>query len=399
MRKSNIFVFYIVFILALFSCSTEDTIINQSKDLAITYNVSKETAVDVAKSFLEKYHTYQQSKNNNSFTGVTKTVMEILTFKTIDNENAFYTINYKEGGFVVVSADNRVSPILAFSDEGKFSDDIDEIPDPVVSWMEIEKESIEYLKESALPQKYEIKLEWDYLLTITGNPNLCENLIIQKGPLLQTKWGQGIGYNNLIPYPCSNVGYGGHAATGCVATAMAQVMKFHQKPNYYNWAEMPNTYGTTHTQNLMYTLGQLVGMNYGCSSGANSGNIAGVLTNTFGYSYAQYITTQYVPDLIFQSIAVNKPVILTGGRKRNGITWPWNYYTGGHAWASDGFIFVILKAPDAYGNCQEYGFRFLHMNWGWGSSYNNYNGWFNENNFNPGTNTFNYKRGILLINP
>jgi Peptidase C10 family/Spi protease inhibitor len=401
---------YAVGILLLFSCDNSETVLetnfNPNNSLSSINDVSQERAVGVAQVFLEKYNNSIESRRSNQnatqdvkkrFNSIPKTVLEVLTFKTETNDNAFYAINYDVGGFVVVSADSRVSPILAFSEEGKFSNNIDEIPDPVVSWMEEEKESIQYLKESTLTQIAEIKLEWDYLLTVTGNPNLCENLFVQKGPLLQTKWNQGSSFNNLIPFYCPN---GSNAPTGCVPTAMAQVMKFHQKPNSYNWGQMPNDYGTLHTQTLMWHLGQSLGMvtpfgnSYSCDgSSANSGNIPGSFVNTFGYSNANYTTIGYSPNYAFYDISLNKPVILTGGRRRAGVQWPWNYYTDGHAWVSDGFLYVILKAPDNIGNCQQYGFRFLHMNWGWGPY--GYNGWFNENNFNPSTYTFNYQRGIV----
>lgn len=53
--------------------------------------------------------------------------METHTFKTADNKNAFYAINYEEGGFTIVSANDRVRPILAFAEEGRFSNDTDEL--------------------------------------------------------------------------------------------------------------------------------------------------------------------------------------------------------------------------------------------------------------------------------
>lgn len=162
---------------------------------------------------------------------------------------------------------------------------------------------------------------------------------------------------------------------------------------------MPDDYGNFFTQQLLYGIGQAVETNYACGgSGTNSNHIPERLTETFGYNYAQY-SIIYNPTTIYNQIAINRPVILTGGRKRNGTTWPWNYYDDGHAWVSDGFVFLILKARDANGACQTYGLRMLHMNWGWGPGPYNYNGWYNENHFNPGANTFDYRRGTVYIYP
>ena len=73
-----------------------------------------------------------------------------------------------------------------------------------------------------------------------------------------------------------------------------------------------------------------------------------------------------------------------GGRKRSGLTWPWNYYTEGHAWVCDGFI--------SWSDCRISTLS-LYMNWGWGGSYN---GLYSFSNFNPSSYTFNYQSGVVV---
>lgn len=390
--KHTALIFISIFL--LFSCENSE---NTDENLNLSnnkHNISKEKAIDAAQVFLEKYHTSRQETSKENF-DIIKTIQSVYTFKTISDKNVFYAINYEEGGFVVVSADDRVSPIRAFCEEGKFSNNVDEIPDPVVSWLEDEKESMEYIKDNNITQIPEIKTEWDYLDKTISSNSICNNIIYQKGPLMATRWGQGEGFNNLIPYTCSDnpFNHTGRAFTGCVATAMSQVLKYHHKPSSWSYSDMSNDVGNIHTQSLMYSVGLSVDMNYGCTvSGANAANMAPSFINTFGYSSAIYVPG-YDADIVYGQIAVNRPVILTGGRKTNGITYPWNYFSDGHAWVSDGYLFVILRTPDAAGNCQSLGFRFLYMNWGW---YGSHNGWFNENNFNPNNNTYNYKRGMLF---
>ena len=58
--------------------------------------------------------------------------------------------------------------------------------------------------------------------------------------LLQTQWSQGCGYNNLMPY-CNDPDIAIRRLLDKVATAMAQVMKYHNYPTNYNWANMPNS--------------------------------------------------------------------------------------------------------------------------------------------------------------
>ncbi|HQV36529.1 MAG TPA: C10 family peptidase [Flavobacterium sp.] len=392
MNKNRIFKnLKICFVLAsltlLFSCEN-DNIQNSSKH---QNNIAEIDAKELALSL---------SKGSNSVSrgiDITKTIMDATTYKTESNENAFYAINYNEGGFVVISADNRISPILAYSDDGKFSNNTEEIPDAVISWMEEEKEAIEYVKEMELTQMPEIKLEWDSVQNLLPAPtggNNCNDTFYQKDPLVNTIWAQGATYNNLISLNCSNSS-GGKAPTGCVATAMAQVMKYHQKPVNYNWSNMPYNYGTSDTQLLMKNIGLAVGMDYGCSSsGADTTtDVASAFNNDFNYHGATY-TCNYSTSIITQQLNLNKPVILRGGRKRNGITWPWNYYTGGHAWVCDGYQSMMIYFRDDAGNCTGggNGYLFLHMNWGWGGYCN---GWYNAHNFNPASSTFNYKRGIV----
>jgi hypothetical protein len=209
------------------------------------------------------------------------------------------------------------------------------------------------------------------------------------GPLLSTTWGQGYGYNDYTPLTgCTNY-YNGHAPTGCVATAMAQVMKYYQKPSTYNWANMPNTYGTNDTAILMRDIGGAVRMSYGCDgSSANSGDeIASTFRDDFHYSNASGGDYDY--QVVKQQLIANKPVILTGGRKKIGISW--NMYTDGHAWVCDGFqSSTIYSYDESEGFCRGWGYLMLHMNWGWGT-YENFNGWYSFNNFNPSTYTFNYE--------
>ncbi|WP_089080115.1 C10 family peptidase [Flavobacterium branchiophilum] len=66
------------------------------------------------------------------------------------------------------------------------------------------------------------------------------------------------------------------------------------------------------------------------------------------------------------------------------MTWPWNYYTDGHAWVCDGYVH--------WSDCSV-SMLALYMNWGWSG---NYNGLYAFNNFNPSTYTFNYKSGAVV---
>lgn len=135
-------------------------------------------------------------------------------------------------------------------------------------WIEATENGIRNIRKQNLKQSAKMKALWGNQQGLKNAPpdNGCHPYYYTKGPLLQTTWGQGCGYNSLLQ-DCSTPYYCYHAVTGCVATAMAQVMKYHTYPASYNWSGMPDTYGTTATATLMRDIGlpSAVNMNYGCS--------------------------------------------------------------------------------------------------------------------------------------
>jgi hypothetical protein len=360
--------------------------------------VSIETAMSIAKKIPKK------SISSNLYKSVTKTIKDITEHKTSAANIAFYVINYDQGGFIIIAADNRISPILAYSEKGTFSSEPSKIIPPVAYWIKNIEGQVQTTITKDLVQNAHIKLEWDALTTnnstVVNNssttnkeptppPTECPDTNIIKGPLLTSTWGQGDGYNNLVPANCEYSYYTGNKAyTGCVATAMAQVMRFFHKPNTYNWANMPDYgqfgSGTYDIQLLMKDAGESVNMQYSCSgSGAYSTDIAPALINTFHFSNAVY--ANFNLNTVVQNINYNKPVILTGGTNSGGN------YINGHAWVCDGYLQSTVYFRDDYGNCTGQGVTYnpiLHMNWGWDGDYNY--GYYNVSYFNPGNYTFNY---------
>jgi len=341
---------------------------------------------------------------NSAITGkganITKTIENTVLCKTVKGENAFYVINYKECGFIIIAADNRITPVLAFSETDKFETDFTKSPEPVIEWMKAEKVQVQYVIDHNLGQSKNIALEWGKVTTednattktkslksITGrvdDPVICSDEYVAKGPLMVTKWDQwGYGFNDLIPFDCSS-NPGGKAPAGCVAIAMAQVMRYFQKPNTYNWANMPATTGTYDTQILIANVAAAVNMQYGCGgSGAYSTDIAPALKNTFGYSAASYTTT-YDSTIITNNIDADRPVIL-GGFPSSG---------SGHSWVCDGYQRNTYYEKDSQGRCTGAATStlYLYMNWGWhGSS----NGYYAYDNFNPLKYSFNNNRSIV----
>ena len=309
-------------------------------------------------------------------------------------DDYFYVFNADNGaGFVIVSGDDRTEPILAYSDEGAFS--TENMPENLQSWLEWYADCLKSLDENGssattqqAPAQGQSEKTWH---SIT--------------PMLKSLWNQGYPYNLLTPcyYESNGVQSSEHSATGCVATAIAQLMYYHKYPEKtiaqipihsvkytaddgtvntvslpriragqpLNWDQMCDTYGSANTdeQNdavakLMLYIGQAVKMGYGPSSGAGFGhNVPHMLKTIFGYDDSGYCasreeyTLQEWKELIYNELVEGRPVGMSGSSSG-----------GAHAFVVDGY--------DGEG--------LFHLNWGWGGGSN---GYFLINILNPGDNS------------
>jgi hypothetical protein len=211
----------------------------------------------------------------------------------------FYVFNYKSGGFSIISADKRNSPVIAYSDSGNFSSNLETLPFGLQQWMDriafiIKEKRHNKLKPSAI-----ISHQWVSLLnpsiqklskiTMLKNAPITppqNSYIYTVGPLLKTKWSQGCGYNNYCP-TLNNVNSCNYAYTGCVTTAIAQVMAYWKYPTSYNWNAM-STYSSDATARLMGDIFPNVISSFDSngSSCTNDFKIVSTLLSRFHYSSA-----------------------------------------------------------------------------------------------------------------
>ena len=298
----------------------------------------------------------------------------------------YYVYNIGENaGFVIVSADERANPILGYADSGSFN--INYIPENFRNWLNF------YAKElTMLSQKPETGMNKIPKTLQKNDKTEKAPKITNAGvaPLLGgVKWNQNSPYNDMCPLlPPANVT---RAATGCVATAMAQIMKYYQWPvtgtgsnayttttlgipvnvNFsattYDWANMTDTYTSTSTQvekdavaTLMYHCGAATNMDYNTESGTSINAAAYALKNYFGYdanlqlNMRDFYTRAEWIALLKSEIDASRPVLYSGSSQ-----------TGGHAFVCDGYD------NDDY----------FHFNWGWGGLSN---GFFAITALNPG---------------
>lgn len=283
----------------------------------------------------------------------------------------YYAFNASAAdGYVLMSGDDRMPAVIGYSDEGKF--DADAIPDNMREWLETYAEQVRYVQTHA-----GVRIQSSTDQTSIGNVY----------PLLgSTKWNQSAPYNNMCP-TFSNNGTTQRTVTGCVATAMAQVMYYHRWPetgtgsntytfnlnsdeqqpltlsadfsqSRYDWANMLPSYtgNETTTQNnavakLMSDCGVAMDMGYGASSGAVTRIAMNRMPKHFRYdkSIKFIMRDAYMLDkwlsIINGELLSNRPVIHTGASNQ-----------GGHAFVVDG--------------CNSNGY--YHVNWGWNGTSNGY---------------------------
>ncbi len=318
----------------------------------------------------------------------------IYTAATAAGDADFYVYN-TASGFVMVSGEDAVQPILAFSDEARFYPD--RIAPSTRYFINGYQQQIEAVKAAKMEASATIAEKWNNLAGTANSKNADRATSVVVGPLLGTiTWDQAPHYNDSCP---NDVVGGGLSVTGCVATATAQVMRFWKWPasgtgsnsyvsatrgfnltaNFnhgYNWASMPVAIAGHNAAiaQLMWDVGVAVDMDYTANESG-----AYVISSATGTppNCAQYALTQYFRynsttikglsraghstvawlTLIKNELNAGRPVIYSGSGA-----------AGGHCWVLDGFDDTL-------------GTNYFHANWGWSGS--GPNGYYSVDNMNP----------------
>lgn len=356
--------FSILFLLVLMLCGTVSA-----------KSVDETTACTVASHFFAM-----------KFNHAPKSLSPIVAYTapTLRGDNGstpgFYVINFDSKGFVIVAGDDRTQPILAFSDEGAFV--TENMPDHIRFFLDGYTEEIQYKVNNQQYAEKIIRQQWETLLSDATLAPKDGNVVV--GPLLgNNEWNQTMYYNDLCPADATgHPAYGGHAAVGCGALVMGQVMRYWRYPttgtgshsysssygtlsaNFgattYHYENMPDKLTTSYhpdscvvaVATLLYHCGVAVNMNYGpAASVCNSNYIVAALSNYFCFpTTVQYIergNLSYPVWLNYLKSELNEGApFMYGGSGSN----------GGHVWICDGY------RDDNY----------FHFNWGWGGQQNGY---------------------------
>lgn len=321
-------------------------------------------------------------------------------FTEFDDSGAplFYVINLDEQGFVFLSADDSIEPIIAFSTSGHFMGfDVDEFAKIVKSDLleRLEANTLKSTNSRAASKSLNRNAsKWQYLIDSASPKTVSVQAESSSGqgfddprvsPLLQSLWGQ----DNEGSMPCYNYYTPNNYPTGCVATAMAQYMRFHQYPTSgigslamtitvdgssqtvwtrggdgagaaYNWVMMPldPNASTSDAQRqaigaLLADCGATVGMSYTSSySSASNKTALDQLKAVFGYSDGVYgrnsggAVSQDLLDMINTNLDAGYPTIISISGS-----------SGGHSVLVDGYGYNLSTL-------------YHHLNMGWQGSDN-----------------------------
>jgi hypothetical protein len=351
--------------------------------ISFCFNTLYAKKVDVSQAKQVAVSFYTERYNAFYHTSL-KTASVTETFTINDNANTdFYIFNMSNGGFVMVAANDVVSPVLGYSFQGIYNEN--NVPVQFVDLMNNYKQQISSDVAAGLSSTPQIEADWKHLSKTSGEiasvKNTLTSSLVTVGPLCSSTWDQSCCYNMFCPYDVTSPsGYCDHVPTGCVATAMAQEMFYYgyplhgtgsnsytagsygtQSANFgatnYNWNAMTNVCTGTDSAiaKLIYQCGVSVDMDYGpTGSGANMFTCLNSLKNNFNYTTATSANkssyTQAAWDTLMASeLTAKRPMIYSGDDPTE----------GGHAWICDGYQF----------NGAIY---YFHFNWGWSGSSDGY---------------------------
>ena len=335
-----------------------------------------------------KARQFYGSRGQASKAGKLRQVARAVGVSTAMENDCFYVFTAGEGdGFVIISGDDRTEPVLGYSDSGTFK--ADAMPSNMKAWLEGYADQIRTLqKQRDDDPTADSGHGWGMPAKLPTHAAVA--------PLLTSKWDQDEPYNLKCPVFFDESKYG-RAVTGCVATAMAQIINYHKYPasttqkipgytcardwkeylketsskritvpavavTKLDWSNMLDKYDGSETATqknavatLMLACGASVQMDYGISdvggSSAYSQNLKNAFITYFDYDKSMklvertdYTATEW-DQLIYAEMAASRPVCFAG--QSTG---------GGHEFVVDGYD----------------GSGYYHLNWGWGGMHDGY---------------------------
>ena len=213
-------------------------------------------AIGVASHFVTSEDVFVETRSRNL------SISKAFTIKDTDNNAFLHAINYDGGGYVLISSDNRIMPIQAYSSEGEFSSDPKSYPLGLSIWMEGVLDSLKIIKSQNKEVDKATMAAWSHYLegpinhTFTRSQTPEGGMLPEAdtivGPFLSDKWHQESPYNDNLdscPHYYLSGEYAGiyHPVVGCAPLAIARVMRYHNYPTSFEWNNMPDDTPQTST--------------------------------------------------------------------------------------------------------------------------------------------------------
>jgi hypothetical protein len=349
----------------------------------------------------------------------------IETFPATENDIlVYYVFNFSPEGWAIISADDAAYPVIAYSESGFYDPNVFNQPPALTAWMDNVAEEIADAVARGLQGLPDAAAAWKHFSVAPDNflPDLGDLATAQSvPPLIQSTWGQGDpddwvpwdidSYNQYCPWEYSDWTHIRrlYCLTGCVATAMAQIMRYWQWPlcgqgrhgydppydcsheclgfdwrevdfsqQYYDWTSMPLNGPSNAIAILMRDIGVAVNMNY-------TPSVSGAYAVVAPFAYRDYFrynagpiekkSNYFIPDWINKlkaELDVGRPILYVGFDESGNSS---------HAFVCDGY--------DSSG--------YFHFNWGWDGDYD---GYFTVDDLTPGGHNYsNYQDAVFGIEP
>ncbi|MBQ0021308.1 MAG: C10 family peptidase [Bacteroidales bacterium] len=292
------------------------------------------------------------------------------------NGKALYYVfrNERSEGFMITAADQRANAVLGYTENGSYEQ---ALSNPAFqSWMGTCQDVMQWLSnkevtgheaavpEFNIPDRVVSNADRSLSLTIPGRRYAQDNTLPESvEPLLGgIIWGQNAPFNRLCPpFPLFDL----TCAAGCVATAMAQIMKYYQWPkqgtgqnsyvsdtygfelsadfsqSIYDWDNMLDDYSNGYTEQqanavakLMSDIGIAIDTDYDLESTAYHSLATTAMVTNFGYNkgmqeyYREFFSYAEWNDLLKNELAASRPILMGGHKRDGGI---------GHEFVLDGY--------------------------------------------------------------
>ncbi len=344
--------------------------------------VTEQQARERAAAFLHQNH---QRRAARAVAGTVVNDEPVLAYSEPQGRLFVYNAADKATGFVIIAGSSLLdNPVLGYTESGAF--DSNSLPCNFEWWLEGTAKYISALESGQITPP------------VSYAPSMARSTDVSN--FLKSTWDQTSPYNDKCPSGC---------VTGCVATALAQVLYYYKQPTStkkvipawtdgsgHSFSAIPsgtslnlNSCTDTYTSsssttaknavaNLMQYCGQAVKMEWGSTSSSSQGKAIAALHEFFGYShyvrdipyYTDYISQEQMKDVVYTEIVAKRPVMLSAGSGPSG-----------HVFLCSGY----QKSSDKF-----------WINWGWGGSYD---GWFSLYAMQGGGMTWNLAHVVIGLQP